>query len=146
MSFGIQMLTLPLTAWYYFEFPMYSILLNMLVLPLMALVLVTGLFGGGFGLVSYAASGTGFLGAAAGRFCGLASSGLLHACSLVLRYFSKMGNLFLKLPGAVYTAGQPSGWKMAVYYLILGGCVWMLYVIERKGERDAETSNDKRRR
>ena len=35
-------MTFPLTAWYYYEILVYSILLNMLVLPLLGIVLIGG--------------------------------------------------------------------------------------------------------
>ena len=41
---------LPLTAWYYFEIPIYSVLLNMVVLPFVEAALLAGLLGGSFGL------------------------------------------------------------------------------------------------
>lgn len=111
VSLSIQVLTLPLTAWYYYEIPVYSVLLNLFVLPLMGLVLVLGLLGGmaGLGICT------------AGQFF---AEGMLWVCTLILGYFSKAGELFLKLPGAVYVTGQPAWQQMACYYLLLAGFVW----------------------
>lgn len=117
ISLGIQMLTLPLTVWYYYEIPVYSILLNLLVLPLMGMVLVSGLSGGACGLL--ACSGIGIV-AAVGE---ILSKGLLGLCSLLLGFFSRAGKLFLTFPGAVYTSGQPCVWQMAGYCLILAMCI-----------------------
>lgn len=128
ISFGIQMLTLPLTAWYYYEIPIYSVLLNMLVLPWMGLVLVMGLFGGSLGVLAGTVSGMQAAGVviAAGQLCGMVSKGLLFVCTQILSYFTKAGNLFLHLPGAVCVTGQPKNWQMTGYYFMLLGCVWIL--------------------
>lgn len=108
VSLSIQMMTLPLTAWYYFEIPVYAVLLNLFVLPFMGIVLFMGLTGG-------------ILGMLAG--CGLFSKGLLTVCTLLLGYFSDTGELFLRLPGAVYVIGRPQIWQMAGYYVLLAACV-----------------------
>lgn len=125
MSLGIQMLTLPLTAWYYYEIPVYSVLLNMLVLPLMELVLVTGLAGGALGLAAAAISGAGIsVFSLAGGLCGRLADVLLYLCAGCLRYFSGAGSFFLRLKGAVYVTGQPEIWVMALYFLTLLWCIW----------------------
>lgn len=122
MSLSIQMMTLPLTAWYYFEIPMYAVLLNLFVLPFMGIVLLTGLIGGILGMP--AACGLpvvdGLL------FGGLFSERLLAGCTLLLGYFSKMGKLFLRLPGAVSVMGRPEVWQMAGYYILLAVCVCVI--------------------
>lgn len=110
ISLSLQMLTLPLIAWYYFEFPVYAMLLNLLVLPFMGAVLVCGLAGGIFGL---AMSG------------GVVCKAFLSGCTLLLRYFSKAGGWFLRLPGAVYVTGQPDIWQMVGYYAVLAVSVFL---------------------
>ncbi len=110
ISLSLQMLTLPFTAWYYFEIPVYSMLLNLVVLPLMGVVLLLGLAGGVLGLL--------FSG---GMFVRLPLAG----CTLLLGWFSGAGKLFLHLPGAVYLTGQPQIWQLAGYYLILAGSVFL---------------------
>lgn len=117
ISLGIQAATLPLTAWYYYEIPVYAILLNMLVLPLMGIVLASGLLGGICGI--FASGGIGILTAVTGT----CSQGLLGLCSLLLGFFSRAGAWFFRFPGAVYTAGRPGTWQMAGYYLLLAVCV-----------------------
>lgn len=128
VSMGIQLLTLPLTAWYYFEIPVYAVLLNMLVLPFMALVLTLGLLGGGIGVLHGVLYGlAGFSGGAAAVFLQLVCGGLLSVCTTVLRYFSIAGKRCLKLPCAVYVTGQPQVWRMAGCYLLLAGCAVVLH-------------------
>lgn len=120
ISLSMQMLTLPLTAWYYFEIPVYALLLNLFVIPFMGTVLILGLFGGVFGLH------------AAGGFL---SETMLSICTLVLKYFSKAGEWCLCFPGAVCVTGQPKVWQMAVYYLILAGSVIFAVRIRQMARR-----------
>lgn len=117
ISLSMQMLTLPLTAWYYYEIPVYAVLLNLFVLPLMGVVLLTGLFGGAFGCLAYG----GHL-----AFLALPAKGLLNVCSLLLSGFSAAGKLCLKLPGALYATGQPRIWQMVGYIIVLFVCICML--------------------
>ncbi len=125
-SLSIQALTLPLTAWYYFEIPVYSVLLNLFVLPFMGLVLVAGLLGGIAGILSCTWMPPGLV-------LGTASRAMLCACAFVLEYFAKAGELFLKLPKAVQVTGQPEGWQMALYYLLLFGYVWISAKLRENG-------------
>lgn len=155
ISAGIQLMTLPLTAWYYFEVPVYSILLNLIVLPLMEVVLITGLFGGIFGLAALPGSVFGTAALFDGVFCmgplfdrifnlamlgsRMISGGFLKVCAFVLGYFTKAGELFLELPGAVCVLGQPEGWQMLLYYSVVAGCVWIIWQAdERSGRIDVK--------
>ena len=155
ISAGIQLMTLPLTAWYYFEVPVYSILLNLIVLPLMEVVLITGLFGGIFGLAALPGGvfgptalfdGVLCMGSLFDRIFNLAmmgsrmiSGGFLKVCAFVLGYFTKAGEMFLELPGAVCVLGQPEGWQMLLYYSIVAGCVWIIWQAdERSGRIDVK--------
>ena len=112
ISAGIQIFTLPLTAWYYYEIPLYSVLLNLFVLPFVEIVLITGLLGGGFGLIY-------------GIF-GMLSDVLLSVCERLLWYFAKAGELFLELPKAVCVIGRPESWQMICYYMTVAGCAWIM--------------------
>lgn len=126
ISFGIQMLTVPLTAWYYFEIPVYAILLNLFVLPFMEMVLLAGLLGGGFGLLAS------WLGTSNLAFLAVfPQKGLLTVCTLILQYFKKAGQMCLEFPYAVYCTGQPQIWQMAGYFIILGSCILSVSAVER---------------
>lgn len=136
VSLCIQMLTLPLTAWYYFEIPVYSMLLNLFVLPFMSLVLFLGLAGGISGL----AGGMSVAGLAVPG--GLLSGLLLDGCTLFLGYFTKAGELCLRMPGAVYLSGRPEIWQIAGYYLILAGSI--LAVLGRRWTQAGSASDRQR--
>ncbi len=131
VSLSIQALTLPLTAWYYYEIPVYSVLLNLFVLPFMAAVLILGLSGGLAGLLA---------------FGWMPAKAMLFVCTAVLAYFSKAGELFLKLPGAVRVTGRLEVWQMAAYYLILAGCAQMAVCMpsDKKSDRKSDGKSDRK--
>lgn len=152
ISFGIQLFTLPLTAWYYFELPVYAMLLNFLVLPFMEAVLIAGLAGGlcgvwGMGCLGAAyGNGADVLLHAFGRFLAQLSRLTLHFDALLLQYFSKAGKFFLGLPNALYVRGQPEPVQMAAYYALPGLCIalalqkekrYQRHVPQEKGEQEA---------
>ena len=45
-GFVLQLVILPVTAWYFYEIPVYAMLLNLLVLPFVGIVLASGIAGG----------------------------------------------------------------------------------------------------
>ena len=101
-SAAIQLATLPIILWFYYEVPVYSVFLNLLVVPLMSLIMISALGCGMLGLISIPAGGF-FAGAG-------------HYILILFRYGSE---LMLSLPGSVFVAGRPELWQVMVYYILL---------------------------
>lgn len=99
---AIQLATLPIILWFYYEVPVYSVFLNLIVVPLMSLIMISAL---GCGLL-------GFISIPAG--CFFAGAG--HYILILFRYGSE---LMLSLPGSVFVAGRPELWQVMVYYILL---------------------------
>lgn len=99
---AIQAATLPLTAWYFYEIPVYAAAVNLLVLPFVGLVLMFGIAGGLAGL--YAP--------------GLAQY-LFFPCQAILAGYEKVCDRTKALPNPLWVTGQPAAWKMLVYYMLL---------------------------
>ena len=97
-SLAITLTTLPVQLWFYYEVPVWSVLLNLFVLPLMQPLLISGFFS----LVP----GLGFL-----KVADLA----------VLRWYEGVCLLFDKLPLGTWNPGRPEIWQIAVYYGMLAG-------------------------
>lgn len=101
-SLSIQLATLPVILWFYYETPVYSVFLNLLVIPLMTFIMISALFTGA----------AGYFYVAAGNFC----AGLGHYILTVFQYACR---LILSLPHSTYVAGRPELWQIAVYYVLL---------------------------
>ena len=108
-SISIQIVLLPVLLYYFYEIPMYSVLLNLYVIPLMSVLLFCGMLGS---LVSI--------------FCAPVSEVILGFCGWILKMYEKSCAYVLKIPGARLVPGKPEIWKIVVYYSILAIVILML--------------------
>lgn len=130
----------PIQIYFYYQYPIYSILLNLLIVPLMTVVMVTGLAALFLGVVAegirdMVAMGTiGMLaeeatGLMEGKTTGMVavietvgsvlSGGSAFIGHMILQVYSFACEAVEQLPGAVLVTGQPKAWQMALYYLFL---------------------------
>ena len=113
-SLSITLMTLPIQLWFYYEIPVYSVFLNLFVLPLMKPMMITG-------LLAMLVPGLGILG------------GVDY---FILKSYEILCGCFDKLPFRTWTPGCPALWQIVVYYLLLAGVV----VARNRGKRKAETA------
>lgn len=111
VSFCIQLVTLPLTAFFYYEIPVYSILINLVVLPLLGILLFCGLLGGICGLLAGVLTLGGF---------SFFAKIFLFPCHLILLWNQALCGLADKLPGAMLITGAIDAWKLLAFYVCLG--------------------------
>lgn len=96
-SASITLFTLPIQLWFYYEIPVYSVFLNLLVLPLMSLLMTTG-------LIAMLLPGTGRAGT---------------VTCLILQGYEWLCEGFERLPFHMWNPGKPQIWQVVTYYLIL---------------------------
>ena len=107
-SVAINLVTLPILLFYFYEVPLYSVILNMLVVPLMTVVLFCGILGSaGYVMFDFGV--------------------ILWICKGVFWVYEKCCEWFLQLPFSRIVAGRPEMWQMAVYYV----CLVMVIVLWR---------------
>ncbi len=107
---GIHLMLLPVMLYYYFELPVYSLLLNLLVVPLMSVVL-----------------GVGILGSVIAFFWNVGGTFVLLICKGILWGYEKMCMVTMKLPFGRIVPGQPGrGWSVLYYVFLFAGCIWGL--------------------
>lgn len=116
-SLGINLIILPVLLYCFFEFPIYSLFLNLFVIPLMSVLLFMGMAGSLFSVF----------------FLPL-SSACFWICGGILRLYEMSCNLALTLPGARFVAGKPEIWQITVYYGILVIILLLLREKERLRE------------
>lgn len=104
-SFSIFLVHFPILICSYYEFPVYSFLLNLFVIPAMSVLLAFGLFCLALGSV--------------GSICfGMAKlSGLI--CHMLILIFEKMCELSLMLPFSRWITGRPDNWKIIIFYAVV---------------------------
>lgn len=98
--------TLPIHFWFYYQFPVYSVFLNLLVIPLMTIVMGGGLF---CMLV--------------GGFLPDIARGAAWIDKSILWVYEQSCKLGEKIPGGLLVRGRPEGWQIALYLLLLGAFV-----------------------
>ncbi len=101
-SLSIFLATLPLTMYFFYEVPVYGIFLNLLIIPGLALVLLSGLIGAFMGL-----------------FFPSAAAMLLVPGNLILHLYDALGTFAQRLPLTTWVAGKPALWQCLLYYLLL---------------------------
>ena len=115
---AVQAVTYPMTSWHFFEYPAYSIVLNLLVIPLMGYVLASGLAG----------IGLGFWMPEAGRF----AVGTGHYVLALYRWLCRG---FGSLPGSLLITGRPALWQAALYTGLWAAAAWFWHGRNRRERR-----------
>jgi competence protein ComEC len=117
ISLSIQICTLPLITYFYYEISVYSLLLNLLIIPFMTVLMLAGIL------------------AVAVSFLSLKAAWLpALLCRVILTAYEYLAEASLQLPGSVWHCGQPQKWQMAVYYaglVILAA--WQYRRMRKKG-------------
>ena len=101
-SIAIWLTTFPVLLSFYYEIPTYSILLNLLVLPLVSAIVLLSLLAGIIGLLYLPAAKV-----------------LLIPVHLILCFYQWLCNITVKLPCPTQVLGCPAKWKVIIYYAIL---------------------------
>lgn len=120
VSMSITLTTLPVQLWFYYEIPVYSVLLNLFVIPLMKPMMIAGLL----------------------AMCVPGLSWLSILNYVILQGYSFLCGCFDRLPFHTWNPGRPEAWQIGVYYgLLLTAAAWGYYGKKRgeKKEKDIKT-------
>lgn len=110
VSICVQAVTLPVVLYHYYEFPLYGVCLNLLVIPLMSVVLFLG-FAGSLAVVYWYEGG----------------KWLLRGSGVILDLFETCCRMAEKLPAQRIITGRPALSGIFLYYILLAGCMGILY-------------------
>lgn len=110
-SMGATFVTLPILLYSFYEFPIYSILLNLIVIPISGFVLASGILGCLLAEVSVSL----------GEFA-------LGLGSYILSLYEALCKFSLQLPYSTIIVGRPKVIQIIIYYLLL---IFMLYVMKK---------------
>lgn len=99
-SISVWFLLLPLVLYFFYELPVWGMILSVFLMPLSELLLLSGMAGGLLGCLPVALPG---------MMVGLGASG-------VLEVFLFMGRMLKMLPGSLWIVGQPKLWCCMLYY------------------------------
>lgn len=122
-SITITIFMHPIVAYHYYALPTYSFVLNMLIVPMMSVVVVSGVMGSGFSYLGI----------------GIARLMILPGC-LVLEFYEKLCNLVLRFPFANVIVGRPNLWIVYLFYAIIMLFLLTLEKIRKDYLQEKETS------
>ena len=121
-AFSVSMATLPVIAGNYFCVPVYSVFLNVAVVPLMTIVMVSAI------LVLF----TGIL-IPAGRIAGVTAAFFSAPGHYILLLYEKLCEFSSDLPYSEVLLGQGEPWQAVVYYMLLSGIFYTLRTVRLSG-------------
>ena len=120
---GMHAVTFPIVLWHFFQFPLYGIVLNLLVVPFAGILVgsaVTGL------VLAEVSVGV-------GRFA-------VGGARLLLRWYEWCCRFGARFPGSHLILGRPRIWQIGVYY---GALVGILFFQKWKKSREREANPEK---
>lgn len=125
ISLSVQLATGPIVLWNYFQLPAYGVFLNLMVVPLMSYVVISGLLGLGAGAFSL--------------WAGVMAVGTGH---YILQFYQWLCERVSCLPGYLLIWGRPKAVQIVLYYLFLGAMLW---VFNREAQRQKQGENKENR-
>lgn len=117
-SMGIFTIHFPVMLNSYYEFPIYSFILNLFIIPAMELLMIIGLCCMFFAEISLILEQKMNLHLLAKVFLKSAEAGGF-LCHVMLDMFDMLCNIFNSLPGAEWIVGKPDSWQIAAFYMIV---------------------------
>ena len=123
ISISISIFSLPITLYFFYQIPIYSCFLNLIIIPLLGLLVTSAILMGGLGLL--------FL-----------PLGVLFSlpCSILLFIYEKACRISLKLPGSIWILGRPRDVSIILYYVILLiGLYALKFICKKLGKRGLKT-------
>lgn len=96
-SLSVTLFTLPIQFFFFYQIPVYSVFLNLLVIPFVSVVMIVGLLGMVFPVL-----------------------GFLSPVEVgIFNWFEWLCRVFEKLPGHTLLLGRPDMWCVLLYYLLM---------------------------
>lgn len=117
---AIQVMLLPITIYFYYELPLWSVFTNLIVIPLMPILL-------GIGILGLFLTGIWYSG----------GSLVLQLCKLILGTYEKLCRLMIHLPFGRIVTGKPEKWMLFLYYggLLISYLIWAYWYIQTEKKK-----------
>lgn len=118
VNVSIQLSTFPILLYHYYEFPLYSILLNLLVVPLVGVILMLA-----------------FVGVMMNCLTSLLGGICLHGCICILKGYEKLCQYATEIPYSRVITGKPVLASVVGYYVCLLLAVWILFLARTRSQK-----------
>ena len=114
ISLSVNLITLPILLYFYYDFPIYSIFLNLLILPFVSLLIALAVLLAFIGMFS--------------EFFAMFFAGGIHA---IFVFYEKVCNLTISLPNSIITIGKPQIEQLVIYYGLIFLAIFVYNVIPK---------------
>jgi len=108
ISMSINLWMMPLIMHTYYEVPIFSLFLNLIIIPLLTIVVALG-----------------FVTALLGPY----SLPFTWGCHLLLGFYRSLCHFFISLPGSIIITGHVEMWQMAVMYLLITASIVSIHLL-----------------
>lgn len=115
VSTSAQLATAPMIAYFYFQLPLYGIVVNLIILPFVTILTLTSILAGILGVI-YLPLGIFFVGGA----------------NYILRFYEWICKIGSALPWNLITVGRPGMVQLILYVIILGVFLWIVKRYNKK--------------
>jgi competence protein ComEC len=115
ISISAQILIVPVILVFYYQFPLYSVIINLFLLPALSVLLITAVIAGIAGVIYLPA----------GIFC-------IGGVNYILKFYEWVCIWGCKIPGNLITTGKPDKICILLYFILLGIFVWGVKCYSRK--------------
>lgn len=134
LSLGIWIFTLPILLFYYYEVPLYSVLLNLVVIPVFSAALVSALIGGVAAVVSVASltttvggmAGVSFFGTMISFVTGKVAVVLFLPLRVVFCLYQVVCGVTDEFTAGRWIVGKPHVWQMGCFYIGILVCTFVV--------------------
>lgn len=114
ISLSVNLITLPILLYFYYDFPIYSIFLNLLILPFVSLLIALAVLLAFIGMFS--------------EFFAMFFAGGIHA---IFVFYEKVCNLTISLPNSIITIGKPQIEQLVIYYSLIFLAIFIYNVVPK---------------
>lgn len=114
-SIAISLPMLPVVAYNYYEVPVFSAIVNLIVIPLVTIVFISGIAGAIVGMLSH------FLGGVL----------IIPAC-LILKLYEGLCDFILGSQNAILLTGRPGTKQIVLFYCVVGVFLFILSILKER--------------
>lgn len=115
---GMMVFTLPILLYFYYSIPIYSFLLNLIVIPLMGVLMVDGLAAILISILLIFLQKVSII---------PALTYMVIPTKAILNLFDWCCNMTIRFPFGILNIGKPEAWQMVLYYSMLGVLLYFYY-------------------
>lgn len=121
-SLAIQLMTFPILVSSYYSYPLYSMIINLFILPFVSLLATSGMLISLFGGITIVDNLAAWL------------------AVIILKFYEVVCELFSYLPSSIIKLHKPAGGRIVVYYGVL---ILIFFLLHKYGRREKRGSKKK---